>query len=59
MMSKFPNHRQWRDFMAAIHESMTYPCAVTYPKIIAALRSGRAWFSDGGVRQFKRQPLGE
>ena len=22
---KFSNHRQWRDFIAAVHESVTYP----------------------------------
>jgi hypothetical protein len=45
--SKFLNHRQWREFIAAIHGSVTHPCAVTYPKVLSALRSGRAWFSDG------------
>jgi hypothetical protein len=29
---------------------MTYPCAVTYPMVLDALRSGRAWFSDGAAR---------
>ncbi len=47
---KFSNHRQWRDFVTAVHESVTYPCAVTYPKVIGALRSGRDWFSDGAAR---------
>jgi hypothetical protein len=39
MQRKFSNHRQWRDFISAIQESVTYPCSVTYPKIITALRS--------------------
>jgi len=47
---KFSNNRQWREFVAAVHESVTYPCAVTYPKVIGALRSGRDWFSDGAAR---------
>ena len=47
---KFSNHRQWRDFIAAVHESVTYPCTVTYPMVLGALRSGRAWFNDGAVR---------
>ena len=48
--SKFSNDRQWRDFVTVVHDSVTYPCAVTYPKVIGALRSGRAWFSDGAAR---------
>jgi len=47
---KFSNHRQWREFVTAVHESVTYPCAVTYPKVIEALRSGRDWFSNGAAR---------
>jgi hypothetical protein len=52
---KFSNHRQWRDFVAAIHESVAYPnsvpaCPVTYPMVLNALRAGRAWFNDGAVR---------
>ena len=47
---KFSNHRQWREFMAAVHESVTYPCSVTYPVVLGALRSGRAWFYDGAAR---------
>lgn len=50
MQRKFSNHRQWREFITAVHESVTYPCAVTYPKVIGALRSGRDWFSDGAAR---------
>jgi hypothetical protein len=46
----FSNHRQWRDFIAAVHESVTYPCSVTYPMVLSALRSGRAWFNDGAAR---------
>ena len=48
--SNFSNDRQWRDFVAVVHDSVTYPCAITYPKVIGALRSGRAWFSDGAAR---------
>lgn len=56
---KFSNDRQWRDFAAALHKSVSYPCSVTYPKIIAALRSGRDWFSDGAVRASNRLGGGE
>jgi hypothetical protein len=49
-MSGFSNHRKWREFVTALHESVTYPCAVTYPKVIGALRSGRDWFNDGAAR---------
>jgi hypothetical protein len=49
-MSEFSNHRKWREFVTAVHESVTYPCAVTYPKVIGALRSGRDWFNDGAAR---------
>jgi len=51
---KFSNERQWRDVAAAIHKSVSYPCSVTYPKTIAALRSGRAWFNDGAARASSR-----
>jgi hypothetical protein len=47
---KFTNNRQWREFVAAVHESVTYPCAVTYPKMISALQAGRDWFSGGAAR---------
>ena len=50
MRRKFSNNRQWHEFVAAVHESVTYPCAITYPKVISALRSGRDWFSDGAAR---------
>ena len=46
---KFSNHRQWRDFIAAVHESVSYPCSVTYPMVLEAVRSGRAWFSDSAA----------
>jgi hypothetical protein len=46
----FSNHRQWRDFIAAVHESGTYPRSVTYPMVLRALRSGHAWFADGAAR---------
>jgi hypothetical protein len=46
---KFSNHRQWRDFISAVHESVSYPCSVTYPMVLEAVRSGRAWFSDGAA----------
>jgi hypothetical protein len=47
---EFSNHRQWREFIAALHESVAYPCSVTYPMVLGALRSSRAWFSDGAAR---------
>jgi hypothetical protein len=50
MRRKFSNHRQWRDFIAAVHESVTHPCSATYPMVLGALRSGRAWFNDGAAR---------
>ena len=46
MSGKFSNHRHWQDFVAAIHESVVYPYRVTYPMVIGALRSGKAWFND-------------
>ncbi|MGB6307301.1 MAG: hypothetical protein WBF89_05855 [Steroidobacteraceae bacterium] len=50
MRRKFSNHRQWRDFVAAVQDSVTYPCSATYPMVLSALRSGKAWFSDGAAR---------
>jgi hypothetical protein len=29
---------------------VTYPCSVTYPMVLGAVRSGRAWFNDGAAR---------
>ena len=40
---RFSNHRQWRDFIAALHETVT--CTLTYPMIIGAPRSVRAMVS--------------
>jgi hypothetical protein len=56
MQRDFSNHRQWREFIAAIHESVTYPCVVTYPKIIAALRAAhkQAWL---GVQEELGDPV--
>jgi hypothetical protein len=56
---KFSNNRQWREFVTAVHESVTYPCAVTYPKVISALRSGRDWFSGGAARASSRLTAAE
>ena len=53
-MSGFSNHRKWREFVTAVHESVTYPCAVTYPKVIGALRAGRDWFNGGAARASSR-----
>jgi hypothetical protein len=47
---EFSNRRQWREFIAAVHESVAYPCSVTYPMVLGALRSSRAWFSGGAAR---------
>jgi hypothetical protein len=47
---KFGNRRQWRDVIAAVDVSAALPFPVTYPSIIGALRSGRAWFIDGAAR---------
>ena len=47
---KFSNPRQWRDFVSAVQESVTYPCSVSYPMVLDAVRSGRAWFSDSAAR---------
>jgi hypothetical protein len=47
---KFGNRRQWRDVIAAVDVSAALPFPVTYPSIIGALRSGRAWFMDGAAR---------
>jgi hypothetical protein len=47
---KFCNHRRWRDFVGAVHQSVTRPCTVTYPMVLGALRSSRAWFDDTAAR---------
>ena len=55
---KFSNNRQWRDFVAAVHESVTYPCTVTYPMILSTLRSASAsiWFSERVIEDEIIQP---
>jgi hypothetical protein len=53
MRRKFPNRRQWRDFIASVHDTVTLPCAATYPMVMDALRSGRAWLSWGAVRALR------
>jgi hypothetical protein len=30
---KFSNHRQWREFISAIHDSLTAAGSVTYPMV--------------------------
>jgi hypothetical protein len=35
----FSNSRQWREFIRAVQDSVTYPCAVTYPMVLGALRA--------------------
>jgi len=50
MTRKFRNHRRWREFVGAVHQSVTRPCSVTYPMVLSALRSSRAWFNDTTVR---------
>lgn len=43
---KFSNDRDWRGFISAVQDSVMYPCSVAYPKVISALRSDGAWFTD-------------
>lgn len=42
--SQFLNGREWRSFLTAVQ------CAVTYPKVIDALRASPAWFLDRATR---------
>lgn len=51
MTRKFCNHRQWRDFIAAVHDSLAYPRSMTYPAVLSALRSSRAWFNGTTARE--------
>ena len=50
MTRKFCNHRRWRDFVGAIHQSVTRPSPVAYPAVLGALRSSRTWFDDTAAR---------
>jgi hypothetical protein len=52
---QFSNHRRWREFIAAIHETATFPCAVSHVKGVGLLRwqTSANWLSVGanaGVR---------
>jgi hypothetical protein len=37
--SKFSNHRQWREFIRAVHESEACPGAASYPNAISSRHS--------------------
>ena len=55
--SRFSNHRDWRDFVAAMKASLSDPAASTYPKIMGALKAQRSALSGvGGLGG--AQPLG-
>lgn len=43
--NQFLNCREWRSFLTALQQ-----CAVTYPKVLDALRTSPAWFIDGAAR---------
>ncbi len=55
--SAFLNRRDWSSYAAALQG------AANYPKIMDAVRSGQAWFSDGAAQASSwlmgRQPLRE
>lgn len=40
----FVNRRDWGSYVAALQS------AATYPKVMEAVRSGQAWFSDGAAQ---------
>jgi hypothetical protein len=40
----FVNRRDWGSYLAALQN------AATYPKVMEAVRSGQAWFSDGAAQ---------
>ena len=42
--SAFLNRRDWVSYLAALQ------AAATYPKVIEAVRSGRAWFTEGAAQ---------
>jgi len=39
----FVNRRDWGSYLAALQS------AATYPKVMEAVRSGQAWFTDGAA----------
>jgi len=40
----FANRREWGSYVAALAE------AASYPRVIQAVRSGRAWFSESAFQ---------
>jgi len=58
MTRKFCNHRRWRDFIGTVHQSVTRPCSVTYPKVLGALRSSQTWFDDSAGRSGEMKSCG-
>jgi hypothetical protein len=42
--STFLNRRDWVSYLVALQ------CAATYPKVIEAVRSSRAWFTEGATQ---------
>jgi hypothetical protein len=55
--SAFLNRREWGSYLAALQS------AATYPKVMEAVRTGQAWFSDGAAHASTwlvgRQPVRE
>lgn len=47
--SRFCNHRDWRDFVAAMKASLSDPAASTYPKIMVALKAQRSAVNEPGA----------
>ncbi len=40
----FLNRRDWVSYLAALHG------AATYPRVVEAVRSSRAWFTEGATQ---------
>jgi hypothetical protein len=53
---QFSNHRRWREFIAAIHETPTFPCSVSLARRadLPRWQTSANWLSVGeniGVRE--------
>ena len=47
----FLNRREWGSFLTALQSATTYPKMLesVYPKVLEAVNSGCAWFTEGAA----------
>jgi hypothetical protein len=56
---RFSNNRQWREFIKAVQDSVTYPCSVTYPMVLGTLREAVSTSLAPGANKYCSETPGE